>query len=313
MTLEEGQVLFFEGDAGKNLYIVRDGELQGTNTGSRETNTYGPGALIGELGLLKNAPCSEMVIATEDSELQIITSQNLNESLEMGPAWFKSIIQFLTERLSIAQSNKHKSDKIKALPSLLYILDSLSASATEKGCGIKAADIFNSVRNLFNIPQSDTEKLLSILEDLEILKVQNTSVHVKNANIVHLLYETIRYRAQHKKAPQQILSMTDQMVLSAVIKTVQQDSEPLKNGAFTVKTADLLKVSRKTLHGVTLTTRTMLPVIERKLLIPSEPIANTEELPELESIQAFSGDFDTVLDLMELNRIYPLLDKKLVK
>jgi len=41
-------------------------------------------------------------------------------------------------------------------------------------------------------------------------------------------------------------------------------------------------------------------------------IGDGSSLPEITTIPAFHGDFDTILDLMELNRIYPLLDKKLV-
>ena len=153
---------------------------------------------------------------------------------------------------------------------------------------------------------------MKILEELDILKVQGATVLVKNANVIHILYESIRYRAQHKKTPPQILSMTEQMVLSAVIKTVQQSSEPLKNGTFKVMTPDLLKVSRRAMFGVTLTTRTILPLLERKLLNVDIPLGDGTVLPEIEAIPSFSGDFDTILDLMELNRIYPLLDKKLV-
>ena len=62
----------------------------------------------------------------------------------------------------------------------------------------------------------------------------------------------------------------------------------------------------------TLTTRTILPLLERQLLKASIPLSKDDVRPEIEAIPSFSGDFDTILDLMELNRIYPLLDKKLV-
>jgi hypothetical protein len=52
--------------------------------------------------------------------------------------------------------------------------------------------------------------------------------------------------------------------------------------------------------------------LERKLLSSSLPLGDGSVLPEIDTIPSFSGDFDTILDLMELNRIYPLLDKKLV-
>jgi CRP-like cAMP-binding protein len=309
MILSEGQILFHEGDSGNNLYVVRSGILQGRNTRG-DSNTYEAGDLIGELSLLKNEPCPETVIATEDSELLEITPENLNETLKQEPVWFKSIIQFMTGRLSIAQSNKHKSDKIKTLPSLLYILDSKATLATSNEIALD--EILQAVHNLFNISRDDIKDVLLLLEELEILKVQGDNVVFKNKNVVHLLYETIRYRARYQKMPPQILSMTEQMVLNAVIKTVQQSNEPLKNGMFTVMTPDLLKVSRRAMYGATLTTRTLLPLLQRKLLNASITLGDGSALPEIEAVPFFFGDFDTILDLMELNRIYPLLDKKLV-
>lgn len=308
MTLVEGNFLFREGDMGKNLYVVRSGELRGTNTVNSIVNTYGPGALVGEMGLLKNEPCDETVIATEDSELLVVSQEVLNVTLEKEPSWFKSIIQFLTGRLAIAQSNKHKSDKIKALPSLLY---ELVAQADNSEDTVSTDEVIHSEQALFNIAEGDIRELLSILEDLDIIKMQGDRLRVKNLNVARLLYESIRYRAIHKKSPPQILSMTDQMVLSAVIKTVQQSKEPLKNGIFTVMTPELLRVSHRILYGVTLTTRTLYPLLQRKLLNAPDPVAE-ENMPEIETIPFFYGDFDTILDLMELNRIYPLLDKKLV-
>lgn len=313
MTLDEGQVLFYEGDLGQNLYVVRNGELQGTNTRNGDVNTYGPGALLGELSLIKNEPSPETVTATEESELLEITPEVFNKTLEKEPVWFKSIIQFLTGRLSIAQVNKHKSDKIKALPSLLYILDTCSSRPKgDLGVEISLTDIVDCVHNLFNSAGYDIEELLHILEELDILNVQGATVLIKNANVIHLLYESIRYRAQFKKTPPQILSMTEQMVLNAVIKAVQQSNAPLKNGTFTIETAFLLNISKRAMFGATLTTRTLLPLLEHKLLSTPIPLNKGDALPEIDAIPSFSGDFDTILDLMELNCIYPLLDKKLV-
>ena len=113
MTLEEGQILFREGDPGENLYVVREGELQGKSSLGTIINTYGPGALIGELAFLRKEPYTETITATEDCELIEITPDALDESLEQEPTWFKSIITFLTGRLQIAGENKRKSDKIK--------------------------------------------------------------------------------------------------------------------------------------------------------------------------------------------------------
>jgi len=49
-------------------------------------------------------------------------------------------------------------------------------------------------------------------------------------------------------------------------------------------------------------------------LLQAAPQTSTKnnDLPGLEFIEKFSADFDRLLSLLELNRIYPLLDKKLV-
>ena len=315
MTLEEGQILFREGDLDFKMYIVRSGELEGKNTGNSSVNSYGPGSLIGELGLLKNEPCTETVCATEDCELQVITQETLQGALESEPIWFKSIIQFLTGRLEIAQNNKQKSDKIKALPSVLYLLKSQFEKSYSNGEAIEEIDVktlCNEVRILFNVEENLTHELLQTLHELDTIKLQGEKIGCNNPRLVGLLYESIRIRAVQKKMSPYILSMTDQMVLSAIIKAVQNSREPLKNGAFTVTTEALSAVAKRTLFGVTLTTRTVLPLIKRGIITPSVAIEDFDNLPEVESIPYFTGDFDKVLDLMELNRIYPLLDKKLV-
>ena len=55
--------------------------------------------------------------------------------------------------------------------------------------------------------------------------------------------------------------------------------------------------------------RTLAPLLQSGTL-QSEPAFG--ENSTLETIESISGDFDRILDLLELNRIFPLLDKKLV-
>ena len=63
------------------------------------------------------------------------------------------------------------------------------------------------------------------------------------------------------------------------------------------------------MHGLTLTSRTIAPLIDKGLLKPS---TSFDIHAPLESVSFFFADFEKILDLLELNRIFPLLDKKLV-
>ena len=67
------------------------------------------------------------------------------------------------------------------------------------------------------------------------------------------------------------------------------------------------------MHGMTLTKHSLETLLQKRLLQTLPPTATkNNDLPGLEFIEKFSADFDRLLNLLELNRIYPLLDKKLV-
>ena len=64
------------------------------------------------------------------------------------------------------------------------------------------------------------------------------------------------------------------------------------------------------MHGMTLTTRTIGSLVEKGILTPDTTL---DFHAKLEQSEFFFGDFDHIMDLLELNRIFPLLDKKLVE
>lgn len=305
MILKEDEYLCMEGDKNNTLFIVKSGELEGVSSKKPKPISYGPGALIGEFSLLEGAPSKQTITALTESELQVINPATLQETLSQEPSWLKSIITFLASRTHIAKANLKKSNKVKALPSLLYLL-----SSRENVSSLQ--EISQEIRQLFNIDEEETRDLLQTLQKINVLKVIADEIRVESPRVIRLLYNTICYRAIHKKVSPNILSMTDQMVLTAVMKAVQESREPLKNGTFSVQTETLKSVAKKTLHGMTLTMRTVQPLVQRKLLAPSTPVALQDPNAPLESIQFFIGDFEKILDMLELNRIFPLLDKHLV-
>ncbi|MCQ2103183.1 MAG: Crp/Fnr family transcriptional regulator [Fibrobacter sp.] len=304
MILNEGEYLCMEGDTNNTLYIVKSGELEGINSKNPRPLEFGPGALIGVYSLLEGTPSKQTIKAVTDCELQVINPANLQDTLAQEPGWLKSILTFLAGRTHVAKENLRKSNKVKALPSLLYLLSC-------RGNVSPLQEICNEVRQLFNISDEETLDLLQTLENLDVLKIQSDEIRVESPRVIGLLYNTICYRALHKKISPNILSMTDQMILTAVMRAVQDSREPLKNGVFTVNTEKLMAVAKKNLH-VTLTLRTMQPLIQRHLLIPSTSTDSQDPNAPLESIESFYGDFEKVLDMLELNRIFPLLDKHLV-
>ncbi len=310
MNLFEGQYLFKEGETRNSLYIVKDGLLKGISTHSSQVNSYGPGTLIGEFNLLEGTPCNESVQVMEDAAIQEIDQSALKAVLDEEPSWLKAILTFLTGRFHIAEEANKKNSRVKALPALLYVLKShLENNPDQK---VSLAAITKEIQILVNLGTEDIQELLGALSSLQVLKVHGDEIFLDSPRVIGLLYETIQYRATKKKVSPNILSMTEQMILTAIMKAVTDNHEPLSNGVCIISTDVIKATAKKAMHGMTVTMLTMQPLIQRGLIKPSKPVDFNDPTQPLDAIAFFYCDFEKIMDMLELNRIFPQLDKKLV-
>src|SRR5215831_8286632 len=70
-----GEAVFSEGDPGKGLFIVLDGEIEvvrDTGQGPQRIVTFGPGTAFGELALIDDLPRSASAQATAPTRLLIL-------------------------------------------------------------------------------------------------------------------------------------------------------------------------------------------------------------------------------------------------
>ena len=313
MVINEGEYLCMEGDKGFSLYIVKSGSLVGTSqNGESQKTTFGPGSIIDEFSLLENAPREWTLMADEPSEVLVVEQATFHEALSQKPSWLKSIITFLGTRNHQAQENKRKSDLVQALPSMLFLFASHIAKIGTDSMPL--ALLKQKAKTLNNTTDDEIDQLLQSLQELGVLKVQEIKgdqkkVRAESLQIVPLLYETLHYRALNQKISPNILTMTEQMVLSTFIKIAKEKNIPMHEGICAISTENLIVEAKKSMHGLKLTSRTIDPLVQKKLLQPS---SDFDIHSPIESIDFFYADFDKIMDLLELNRIFPLLDKKLV-
>lgn len=309
MIVAAGEYICLESDKASSLYVVKSGMLVGSsksNDSGRLVN-FGPGSIIGEFSLLESEPREYTLRAAEESEILVIEQDALQTTLKAKPTWIKAILNFLTSRNKIAQENQKKNNLVQSLPSLLYIF---SAHLKDTGIDTIALDtLCERALALNNTPADETKRLLDILQDLQILKVQGNTVRAESLQVIPLLYDTLKFRALHQKVSPNILSMTEQMVLTTFVKIIRENNVPLQNGLCSVPTEMLKAEAKKSMHGLTLTSRTIAPLVQKNLL---EPSSTFDIHTPIDSIGFFYADFDKILDLLELNRVFPLLDKKLV-
>ena len=105
--LRKGQVLFREGDAGEEMFLVRHGTILVSKavTGRVEQvlARIGEGDFFGEMSLFGRAPRSATVQADTEVLLLVLDRENLQRLIDMSPraaaVFFQGLVHVFIERL----------------------------------------------------------------------------------------------------------------------------------------------------------------------------------------------------------------------
>ena len=103
VKINRGGVLFAEGDAGDQVYIVTEGKLKlGTSSGDGRENLLsilGPGEMFGELSLFDPGPRTSTATAVTDSKLLSLGHDKLIPWLKQNPDVALQLLGRLAQRL----------------------------------------------------------------------------------------------------------------------------------------------------------------------------------------------------------------------
>src|SRR5260370_20009632 len=103
----KGTVLFKEGDAGKEMYVVQSGQVNITKT-VRDTEkvlaTLGAGEFFGEMSILNNKPRSAGATMAEDGKLLVIDPRTFEAMIRGNVEIAVRLIKKLSDRLQEADA-----------------------------------------------------------------------------------------------------------------------------------------------------------------------------------------------------------------
>ena len=97
ITLEAGQVLFHEGDAGRAMFVVLAGRV-GVRKGEKEIAQGGPGTYYGEMALIESKVRSATVYALEPTLLLEITEEQFRQRVSTSPAALMAMMKTISNR-----------------------------------------------------------------------------------------------------------------------------------------------------------------------------------------------------------------------
>lgn len=100
VSLTPGQTFIEEGDLGKCMYIVVEGQVQVHSQGN-PIILLGPGKTVGELAVLDPEPRSASVTAVDDAFLFRIAKEPFDEVMADRPEVAQTVIRALCQRIRV--------------------------------------------------------------------------------------------------------------------------------------------------------------------------------------------------------------------
>jgi len=107
-AFEPGQVIFKEGEQGRELFIIIEGEVEIRKRTSANTAktliTFHKGDIFGEMAIVEGKPRSATAIAVTSCRMLVMNEALLDSMLENNPDFAKKMIRILSERIRKANA-----------------------------------------------------------------------------------------------------------------------------------------------------------------------------------------------------------------
>jgi CRP/FNR family cyclic AMP-dependent transcriptional regulator len=98
LGLDPGQVIFRAGDAGREMFIVRTGNVE-LRIGETLLETVEQGGIFGELALVDPAPRSATAVAGPDCTLVLVDVNAFNDLVKRVPGLALEVMRVMARRL----------------------------------------------------------------------------------------------------------------------------------------------------------------------------------------------------------------------
>lgn len=303
MKVPAGEFLFTEGEMNDALYVVRSGKLQALRREGSKTkiiDVFLPGSMVGDLPFPANDARPYSVQALEECDLEKIPREASEAAIRATPRWFRGVLRSLLERKKRLETRSRKLSAIRTLPALLFELDHLVRTTSEASFRLETLEA--SLASLCETNRTSVEALARALADLGLFDLGESEIKLKKPSLISLLYDTLKRRALDGKLPPTLLSSSDQILLLAFLKAsatgklVEETFTEISGAAFKKALPKQFKVRRKIFAN-----------LSAARVLHLEP----SEEPEFSEGDLIYGNVEFATDLLELNRIYPMLDHKL--
>ncbi|MFW5800330.1 MAG: cyclic nucleotide-binding domain-containing protein [Spirochaetota bacterium] len=188
--LNKGDILFQEDDLADEVYIILTGKIKvakhiktGKFSYEKILVTVSEGEILGEMALfMPNSKRTASAYVVEDTKLLVLDRSTFYAMIRYNAEFSLKLM----ERISgyVIRTNKELEELGIAQKKLLVIEEILNKIENNKNY-IKLSNIIES-KNLLNQIEIDIiEKILTQLEKLEVIKIEEENINIINKNILN--------------------------------------------------------------------------------------------------------------------------------
>ncbi len=289
--IEKDHYLFREGDPPDAMYVIKSGKFAVVKT--KQTSEImlaeiGPGAMVGEMAFFDNKPRSASVKALKDSEVIALPYKALHAQFQNFPEWCKAIMRTVNDHLRNANQRIKQLEKnevseddlfpphtITKLISILCLVGHKygKQSDEDKGLLVNGNLLRNYTIQVFQEPTHKMQKMMSVLSDLQFMKVEDTGdgrqkIIIYKPDFLFAFAEWYNDWLFKKESDRVVVKEEELKILKGLLhfaKTVPKDAK----GMVKINLTNMQNESMKEL-GYVIKTEEVQSLVEKKLV--SEPM-----------------------------------------
>jgi len=200
--LGKGDILFREGDASDAMYVIKNGRIAITKSkGAGEIILAEKvnGEMIGEMAFFDNKPRSAGAKAMQDSEVITLPFTALHAQFKTFPEWVKAMVKTINvnlrdtniriKNLESASTGDEEMFPPPMITRLCAIISLVGFKSGEKadtgGMLIPYGVLRDYCIQIFQAPTNKLDKLMEVLQALQIMKVEDIGEGRKRVTILN--------------------------------------------------------------------------------------------------------------------------------
>ena len=176
--LNTGDVLFKEGNAGEEMYFIREGKIKLSKGSGNEEKVLAilkEGDFFGEMALIDESPRSATATALEDTTLIIIDKNSFMERITESPL-VAYIVQTLTRRLRTADEQIKllmiKNDE-RRVATYIYNKAKIEGTSTPEGTMLKENYEADRLAHITGVSTDKAKEYVKNLERADLVKISS--------------------------------------------------------------------------------------------------------------------------------------------